>query len=260
MLSVISPAKTLDFETPSTTDKVTQPDFLDHSQPLIEILRNYSPQQLSDLMGISDKLAGLNAARFADWQPPFTLDNAKPAVQAFQGDVYTGLEANTFSDDDNLFAQQHLRILSGLYGLLRPLDLIQAYRLEMGTKLPNDAGKDLYAYWKPTLTQALNSAIAESGSNVLVNLASNEYFKAIDTKKLAARIITPVFKDEKNGSFKIISFYAKKARGLMSAWIIQQQINDPEQLTAFDVAGYRFDPAASQGDTLVFTRNENARQ
>ncbi len=259
MLSVISPAKTLDFETPSTTDKVTQPDFLDHSQPLIEILRDYSPQQLSDLMGISDKLAGLNAARFADWQPPFTLDNAKPAVQAFQGDVYTGLEANTFSDDDNLFAQQHLRILSGLYGLLRPLDLIQAYRLEMGTKLPNDAGKDLYAYWKPTLTQALNSAIAESGSNVLVNLASNEYFKAIDTKKLAARIITPVFKDEKNGSFKIISFYAKKARGLMSAWIIQQQINDPEQLTAFDVAGYQFDPAASQGDTLVFTRNENAR-
>ncbi|MDW0360722.1 peroxide stress protein YaaA [Vreelandella venusta] len=260
MLSVISPAKTLDFETPSTTDKVTQPDFLDHSQPLIEILRDYSPQQLSDLMGISDKLAGLNAARFADWQPPFTLDNAKPAVQAFQGDVYTGLEANTFSDDDNLFAQQHLRILSGLYGLLRPLDLIQAYRLEMGTKLPNHAGKDLYAYWKPTLTQALNSAIEESGSNVLVNLASNEYFKAIDTKKLAARIITPVFKDEKNGSFKIISFYAKKARGLMSAWIIQQQINDPEQLTAFDVAGYRFDPAASQGDTLVFTRNENARQ
>ncbi|MGO2007523.1 peroxide stress protein YaaA [Vreelandella alkaliphila] len=260
MLSVISPAKTLDFETPSTTDKVTQPDFLDHSKPLIEILRDYSPQQLSDLMGISDKLAGLNAARFADWQPPFTLENAKPAVQAFQGDVYTGLEANTFSDDDNLFAQQHLRILSGLYGLLRPLDLIQAYRLEMGTKLPNDAGKDLYAYWKPTLTQALNSAIEESGSNVLVNLASNEYFKAIDTKKLAARVITPVFKDEKNGSFKIISFYAKKARGLMSAWIIQQQINDPEQLTAFDVAGYRFDPAASQSDTLVFTRNENARQ
>lgn len=259
MLSVISPAKTLDFETSSTTDKVTQPDFLDHSKPLIEILRDYSPQQLSDLMGISDKLAGLNAARFADWQPPFTLDNAKPAVQAFQGDVYTGLEANTFSDDDNLFAQQHLRILSGLYGLLRPLDLIQAYRLEMGTKLPNDAGKDLYAYWKPTLTQALNSAIEESGSNVLVNLASNEYFKAIDTKKLGARVITPVFKDEKNGSFKIISFYAKKARGLMSAWIIQQKINDPEQLTAFDVAGYRFDPAASQGDTLVFTRNENAR-
>ncbi len=259
MLSVISPAKTLDFETPSTTDQVTQPDFLEHSKPLIDILRGYSPQQLSDLMGISDKLAGLNAARFAEWQPPFTLDNAKPAIQAFQGDVYTGLAANAFSDDDNRFAQKHLRILSGLYGLLRPLDLIQAYRLEMGTKLPNGAGNDLYAYWKPTLTHALNNAIEESGSNVLVNLASNEYFKAIDTKKLSARVITPVFKDEKNGSFKIISFYAKKARGLMSAWIIQQHINDPDHLTAFDVAGYRFEPAASQGDTLVFTRRESDR-
>lgn len=259
MLSVISPAKTLDFETPSTTDKVTQPSFLDHSKPLIKILRDYSPQQLSDLMGISDKLAGLNAARFAEWHPPFTLDNAKPAAQAFQGDVYTGLEATSFSDSDNHFAQQHLRILSGLYGLLRPLDLIQAYRLEMGTKLPNEAGNDLYTYWKPTLTQALNSAILESGSKVLVNLASNEYFKAIDIKKLDARVITPVFKDEKNGTFKIISFYAKKARGLMGAWIIKQQINDPGQLANFDVAGYRFDAATSQGDTLVFTRKEADR-
>lgn len=259
MLSVISPAKTLDFETPPTTQDVTQPDFLDDSQALIDILRDYSPQQISDLMGISDKLAGLNAARFADWQPPFTLANAKPAAQAFQGDVYTGLEADTFSDKDNRYAQQHLRILSGLYGLLRPLDLIQPYRLEMGTRLPNPAGKDLYAYWKPTLTSALNDAIAASGSKVLVNLASNEYFKAVDAKQLDARIITPVFKDEKNGTFKIISFYAKKARGLMSAWIIRQQVNDPEALKDFDVAGYRFDPAASQGDTLVFTRREADR-
>lgn len=259
MLSVISPAKTLDFETPSTTQQVTQPDFLDHSQPLIDILRDYSPQQLSELMGISDKLAGLNAARFADWQPPFSLANAKPAVQAFQGDVYTGLNAHAFSDADNQFAQQHLRILSGLYGLLRPLDLIQPYRLEMGTKLPNHAGNDLYAYWKPTLTQALKQAIAESGSNVLVNLASNEYFKAINTQELDARLITPVFKDEKNGTFKIISFYAKKARGLMSAWIIQHQINDPEQLSHFNVAGYHYDSASSQGDTLVFTRREADR-
>ena len=259
MLSVISPAKTLDFETPPTTQDVTQPDFLDDSQALIDILRDYSPQQISDLMGISDKLAGLNAARFADWQPPFSLANAKPAAQAFQGDVYTGLEADTFSDKDNRYAQQHLRILSGLYGLLRPLDLIQPYRLEMGTKLANPAGKDLYAYWKPTLTSALNDAIAASGSKVLVNLASNEYFKAVDAKQLDARIITPVFKDEKNGTFKIISFYAKKARGLMSAWIIRQQVNDPEALKDFDVAGYQFDPAASQGDTLVFTRREADR-
>ncbi len=259
MLSVISPAKTLDFETPPTTEQVTQPDFLKQSQALITILRDYSPQQISELMGISDKLAGLNAARFEEWRPPFTLSNAKPAAQAFQGDVYTGLQAESFSEADNRYAQSHLRILSGLYGLLRPLDLIQPYRLEMGTKLPNSAGKDLYAYWQRTLTLALNEAIAESGSNVLVNLASNEYFKAVDTKQLNARIITPVFKDEKNGTFKIISFYAKKARGLMSAWMIQQQVNDPDQLKAFDVAGYRFDASASQGDTFVFTRKEADR-
>ena len=259
MLSVISPAKTLDFETPSTTHHVTQPDFLTESQGLIDILREYSPQQISELMGISDKLAGLNAARFAEWEPPFSLDNAKPAAQAFQGDVYTGLEADTFSKTENHFAQTHLRILSGLYGLLRPLDLIQAYRLEMGTKLANNAGKDLYAYWRPTLTKALDEAIVASGSKELVNLASNEYFKAVDTKKLDARIITPVFKDEKNGSFKIISFYAKKARGLMSAWIIREQVNTPEALQDFNVAGYRFDAAASENNTLVFTRREADR-
>ena len=259
MLSVISPAKTLDFETPSTTDDVTQPNFLSQSQALIDILRDYSPQQISELMGISDKLAGLNVARFEEWQPPFTPSNAKPAAQAFQGDVYIGLQAETFSKAENRYAQSHLRILSGLYGLLRPLDLIQAYRLEMGTKLPNSTGKDLYAYWKPILTPALNEAIAASGSNALVNLASNEYFKAVDANQLNAQIITPVFKDEKNGTFKIISFYAKKARGLMSAWLIQQQINDPESLKAFDVAGYRFDASASQGGTFVFTRKETDR-
>ncbi|WP_447554262.1 peroxide stress protein YaaA [Vreelandella sp. EE22] len=259
MLSVISPAKTLDFETPSTTQEVTQPDFLAHSQTLIDLLRDYSPQQISELMGVSDKLAGLNAARFDEWQTPFTLENAKPAAQAFQGDVYTGLEADTFTQADNRYAQKHLRILSGLYGLLRPLDLIQAYRLEMGTKLPNEAGKDLYAYWQPTLTQALDQAISDSGPKVLVNLASNEYFKAVDAKRLDAEIITPVFKDEKNGTFKIISFYAKKARGLMSAWMIRERINAPEQLKAFDVAGYRFDQAASDDRTLVFTRGETDR-
>lgn len=259
MLSVISPAKTLDFETPSTTKQVTQPAFLEQSQALIDILRDYSPQQISELMGISDKLAGLNAARFEEWQPPFTLSNAKPAAQAFQGDVYTGLQAERFSAAENRYAQSHLRILSGLYGLLKPLDLIQAYRLEMGTKLANQAGKDLYAYWKPVLTPALNEAIADSGSKVLVNLASNEYFKAVDVKQLDARVITPVFKDEKNGTFKIISFYAKKARGLMSAWLIQHQISKPEQLKNFDVAGYRFDASSSQGDTFVFTRKEADR-
>ena len=258
MLSVISPAKTLDFETPATTPRHTQPDHLAESQRLIEILRDYSPQRLSELMGISDKLAGLNAARFAEWHTPFTPENAKPAAQAFQGDVYVGLEADRFDDGDNAFAQEHLRILSGLYGLLRPLDLIQPYRLEMGTRLENPAGKDLYAFWKATLTAELDRAVAESGSPVLVNLASNEYFKAIDTRRLASRVITPVFKDEKNGKLKIISFYAKKARGLMAAWMIRQRLDDPEGLKDFDVAGYAFDPALSEGDTLVFTRAEGA--
>ncbi|ATJ84293.1 peroxide stress protein YaaA [Halomonas beimenensis] len=259
MLSVISPAKTLDFETPATTPQYTQPDFLDRSRELITILRDLSPQQIGELMGVSDKIAGLNAARFADWQPPFSPDNAKPAAQAFQGDVYVGLEAASFDEEDNAFAQDHLRILSGLYGLLRPLDLIQPYRLEMGTKLANPVGKDLYAYWKPTLTAALDQAVANSGSQVLVNLASNEYFKAIDANRLQARVITPVFKDEKNGQYKIISFYAKKARGLMAAWMIRQRLDAPEGLKDFDVAGYRYDPAQSRGDTLVFCRDEQDR-
>ncbi len=258
MLSVISPAKTLDFETPATTAMHTQPDFLDRSRELVDILRDASPQRLSELMGISDKLAALNAARFTEWHTPFTVRNAKPAAQAFQGDVYLGLEADTFSDDDNAFAQEHLRILSGLYGLLRPLDLIQPYRLEMGTKLETPNGRDLYAFWKGTLTEELDRVVAQSGSPALVNLASNEYFKAIDPKKLKARVITPVFKDEKNGKLKIISFYAKKARGLMAAWMIRERLDDPAELKDFDVAGYTYDPAMSEGDTLVFTRPEGA--
>lgn len=258
MLSVISPAKTLDFDTPPTTDTHTQPDYLTRSRELIGTLRDYSPLQLSEMMGISDKLAGLNAARFAQWQTPFDLDNAKQAAQAFRGDVYVGLEAASFSEADNAFAQDHLRILSGLYGMLRPLDLIQPYRLEMGIRLPNAAGKDLYAFWRERLTRDLDAVVAKSGSSILVNLASNEYFKAIDHKRLESRVITPVFKDAKNGQYKIISFYAKKARGLMSAWLIRQRIDDPEKIKNFDVAGYRFSAAMSEGDTLVFTREENA--
>ncbi|MCT8468189.1 peroxide stress protein YaaA [Chromohalobacter canadensis] len=257
MLSVISPAKTLDFETPPTTATYTQPEYLEQSAELIEILRDYSPQRLSELMGISDKLAGLNAARYAEWAPPFSPENAKPAAQAFQGDVYLGLDAPSFSEQDNQEAQNRLRILSGLYGLLRPLDLIQPYRLEMGTKLANPAGKDLYAFWRERLTKDLSRAVEESGSPVLVNLASNEYFKAIDGKGLTCRVITPVFKDEKNGQFKIISFYAKKARGLMAAWMIRQRVDDPEDLKRFDVGGYRFNSGLSDGDTWVFTRRES---
>ncbi|MGC3875088.1 peroxide stress protein YaaA [Halomonas sp. GXIMD04776] len=256
MLSVISPAKTLDFETPPTSDQYTQPDYLEQSRVLIGILRDYSPHQLAQLMGISDKLAGLNTARHTEWNLPFDLDNAKQAAQAFQGDVYAGLNATSFDANDNAFAQEHLRILSGLYGLLRPLDLIQPYRLEMGTRLPNAAGKDLYAFWRERLTRDLDTAIGKSGSNVLVNLASNEYFKVIDSKRLSARVVTPIFKDAKNGEYKIISFYAKKARGLMCAWLIRHRIDSPDMLKEFDIAGYRFNFAMSEDDTPVFTREE----
>lgn len=256
MLSVISPAKSLDFDSAPVTSRHTQPDFLAEARPLIDILRDQSPQDIASLMKLSDKLAGLNAARFKEWQTPFTPDNAKQAVLAFQGDVYQGMAADTFDDVEFSRAQDKLRILSGLYGLLRPLDLIQPYRLEMGTRLSNPAGKDLYAYWRKTLTPALEQAVEDSGTPVLVNLASNEYFKAIDAKAFRHRIMTPVFKDEKNGQSKIISFYAKKARGMMSAWLLKEDVDSPEGLKDFDVAGYRFSSAASQGDTLVFLRSE----
>ncbi|RKR04549.1 hypothetical protein C7446_1759 [Kushneria sinocarnis] len=255
MLSVLSPAKTLDFETPPTTRTHTLPDYLDASQALIRQLRDYSPQQLAELMQISDKLAGLNAARFAEWHPGFTPENAKQAVQAFQGDVYVGLAADQWNENQLAWSQDHLRILSGLYGLLRPLDLIQPYRLEMGTKLANEAGRDLYAFWRDTLTPALAADVEASGSPVLVNLASNEYFKAIDERRFPHRIITPVFKDYKNGRYKVISFHAKKARGWMSAWMVRQQADDPETLKQFDTGGYRFNPDLSEGDQWVFTRD-----
>ena len=258
MLSIISPAKTLDFETPSSTRDVTQPDYLDQSRALIDILRGYSPQQLSELMGISDKLAGLNAARYAEWQTPFSLDNAKPAAQAFQGDVYVGLEAATFSDADNAFAQDHLRILSGLYGMLKPLDLMQPYRLEMGTKLANPRGKDLYTFWGERISQWLNEDLAAQGDQVLLNLASQEYFGAVKPKALNARIIDTVFKDQKNGQYKIISFYDKKARGLMARYVIKERLQDPEGLKDFNLDGYRFDPASSSENQLVFLRDEQA--
>lgn len=256
MLSVISPAKSLDFGSAPATSRHTQPDFLNQAQPLIDILREQSPQDIASLMKLSDKLAGLNAARFQEWQTPFTPDNAKQAVLAFQGDVYQGMAADTFNEAEFDRAQHKLRILSGLYGLLRPLDLIQPYRLEMGTRLSNPAGKDLYAYWRKTLTPALEHAVEDSGTPVLVNLASNEYFKAIDSKAFRHRIVTPVFKDEKNGQSKIISFYAKKARGMMSAWLLKEDIDSADDLKHFDIAGYRFSSAASDSDTLVFTRTE----
>lgn len=255
MLMVISPAKTLDYETPLATSRFTQPQYLDHSQELIEQLRELSPAQISELMHVSDKIGGLNAARFGSWTPAFTPANARQALLAFKGDVYTGLDAQSFSEADFDHAQRHLRMLSGLYGLLRPLDLMQPYRLEMGTRLANARGKDLYAFWGPRISEWLNEALADQGDDVLLNLASNEYFSAVKRSALNARVIDTEFKDLKNGQYKIISFYAKKARGLMSRFVIQERINDPEMLKQFDVQGYRFSAEQSSSQKLVFLRD-----
>ncbi|MDU3078817.1 MAG: peroxide stress protein YaaA, partial [Mixta calida] len=237
MLILISPAKTLDYQSPLTTTRYTLPELLDNAQQLIHEARKLTPPQISSLMRISDKLALLNAERFNDWHPQFTPENARQAILAFKGDVYTGLQAERFSEADFDFAQQHLRMLSGLYGVLRPLDLMQPYRLEMGTKLENPAGKDLYSFWGETLTQTLNAALAAQGDDLLINLASDEYFRAVQPKKINGRIIKPVFLDEKNGKFKVISFYAKKARGLMCRYIIENRLSDAQQLTEFDREG-----------------------
>lgn len=228
MLIIISPAKTLDYESPLATTRFTQPELLDHSAELMEYCRELTPAQIGSLMKISDKLAGLNAARFAEWQPNFTPQNARQAILAFKGDVYTGLHAEDFSEQDFDFAQQHLRMLSGLYGLLRPLDLMMPYRLEMGIRLHNAKGNDLYSFWGDLLTEKLNQQLKEQGDDVLINLASDEYFKAVKPAKLDGQLIKPVFLDEKGGKFKVISFYAKKARGLMSRFIIQNQLTQPD--------------------------------
>ncbi|WP_312671323.1 peroxide stress protein YaaA [Pseudescherichia sp.] len=256
MLILISPAKTLDYQSPLATQRYTQPVLLDHSQQLIDVARQLSAPQIKTLMGISDKLADLNATRFHDWQPDFTPDNARQAILAFKGDVYAGMQAETFSEDDFTFAQQHLRMLSGLYGVLRPLDLMQPYRLEMGIRLQNPKGSDLYQFWGETITTTLNEALAAQGDNIIVNLASDEYFRAVKPKLLAGEIVKPVFLDEKNGTFKVISFYAKKARGLMSRYIIENRLTTPDQLKAFDVDGYVFDEEGSQKNELVFKRSE----
>lgn len=255
MLMIISPAKTLDYESPLATETHTQPDFLDDACELIDQLKELEPHQICNLMDISDKLGQLNAERFQNWHTPFTPDNARQAVLAFKGDVYTGLDAESFSEDDFQFAQKHLRILSGLYGLLKPLDLMQPYRLEMGTKFENTRGKDLYAFWGSKITKALNQQLAED-DQVLVNLASNEYFKSVKKRELDARLITPQFKDWKNGKYKMISFYAKKARGLMCRYAIQNQINKAEDLKGFNLDGYYFSEDQSDNNNWVFLRDE----
>lgn len=256
MLIVISPAKTLDYESEIPTLETTQPEFLKESSALIKELKELSPQELSSLMKISDKLGTLNYDRFQSWKRPFTDKNARPAALAFKGDVYTGLEAETMGVRDFNYAQKHLRMLSGLYGLLRPLDLMQPYRLEMGTRFENARGRNLYEFWGDRITRALNEQLKSLKSKELVNLASNEYFKAVQPKVLEADVITPHFKDWKNGQYKMISFFAKKARGQMSRWAIDNRVKKAGELKGFDVAGYAYNAELSKGNDWVFTRDE----
>ena len=254
MLIVVSPAKSLYDRCPVQFEPFSQVDFLSEAEKVVSVLKKKKPTQLAGLMGISPKLAELNYQRFQAWTPPFTPENSWQAVLMFNGDVYQGLKAETFTASEFETAQQQLRILSGVYGLLKPLDLIQPYRLEMGTNVSVARKKNLYEFWKTRITAKLNQEFSETGKKVLVNLASNEYFSAIDTKKLKARIITPAFKEHKNGQYQMVSFFAKRARGLMSRFIIQNQISDPEEMKAFDMEGYYFNNELSNGDSWVFTR------
>ena len=256
MLIVVSPAKTLDYDTPAKTKTHTLPDFLQDSKKLIKQLRDFSPQDISELMNVSSNIAELNFDRYKSWTANFTEKNSKQAVLAFKGDVYTGLDAETFSAKDFKFAQQHLRVLSGLYGLLRPLDLMKPYRLEMGTRLSNPRGKNLYEFWGSEITQALNSQLKKIKSEYLINLASNEYFKSVKPKELNGEIITPAFKDYKAGQYKMFGVYAKKARGSLSRFIIQNQLTDPEDIKAFDVDGYKYNKTLSKNNTWVFSRKK----
>lgn len=254
MLIVLSPAKSLDYETPATTDEHTLPIFINDSAKLIGLLKKMSLQEIAQLMDLSDKLAALNLTRYSEWSKTFTAKNSKQAILAFNGDVYEGLDASTLTKKQLRFAQDHLRVLSGLYGILKPLDLMQAYRLEMGTALANPSGKDLYAFWGDKVTQALSTEMKSQKNKVLLNLASDEYFKVVQVKSLGAPVVSPVFQDEKDGKYKIISFYAKRARGLMARYIIENQIDDPKALEGFNYEGYKFAAKESVADKPVFRR------
>ena len=257
MLIVISPAKKLDFDSLPQTDDFSMPDCLDDASELIDTLRPYSVKQLEKLMHLSSNLAQLNHDRYKDWNLPFNPQNAKQAILTFKGDVYAGINIESFSDEDLSFTQDHLRILSGLYGLLRPLDLMQPYRLEMGTRLENERGKNLYEFWGSRITQLINQQLKGSGTDTLVNLASNEYFKSVKTKELNGQIITPVFKEKRDdGSYKIIGIYAKKARGMMSAFILKNKLEDVEQIKEFSEAGYVYNSGLSNKTDWVFSRDK----
>ena len=254
MLMLLSPAKTLDYETPATTNSFSIPDYLGKSSELVKVLKQKSFLDLMELMQVSQKIAELNVERFNQWKLPFSTENAKQAVLAFKGDVYIGLDASALSETRLAYTQSHLRILSGLYGLLRPLDLMQPYRLEMGLKLTTKKGENLYQFWGEKITDALNVLLAKQDEPVLINLASNEYFKSVQKKNLDGRLITPEFKDWKNGKYKMISFFAKKARGLMVRYAIDHNIQKAEVLQNFDYDGYHFNLELSRADKWVFSR------
>ena len=256
MLFLLSPAKSLDYEAPAGPLPHTLPAFVDDSAELIDVLRQKSPQQIAELMSLSDKLAGLNVARYESWSRKFTANNAKQAVLAFNGDVYEGLDAKSLKPEQLEWAQQHVCILSGLYGVLRPLDWMQPYRLEMGTSLVTPRGKNLYAFWGRKIADYFNERAAEDASPVLVNLASEEYFKAVDLTQLKPRVVHCVFEEGKGGKYKIVSFYAKRARGLMARYAIENKLGTVKKLESFNLEGYRFSPEASRPDRLVFRRDQ----
>lgn len=256
MLFLISPAKALDYETPPTTPTHTQPLFVPQASELMGVLREKSPQQIAELMDLSDALSGLNVARYQAWVPKFSTKNAKQAVLAFDGDVYGGLDAKTLGEADLAWAQQHLCILSGLYGVLRPLDLMQPYRLEMGTRLATDKGRNLYQFWGAQIAEYLNQRAAADATPVVVNLASEEYFKVVDRKALKPRVVTCVFEEHKAGKYKVISFMAKRARGLMVRHAVSQRAVSVEQLKTFEAEGYRYIAELSEPDRLVFRRDQ----
>ncbi|MGE8547578.1 peroxide stress protein YaaA [Alcaligenes sp. Marseille-Q7550] len=258
MLLLLSPAKKLDYDSPVRTELSSQPLFVEQAQPLIDILRTQSEDDIAGLMKLSPDLARLNVQRYQEWEPVFDRSNSRQAVLAFNGDVYEGMAAQDLSDKDLKWAQDHLVLLSGLYGALRPLDLMRPYRLEMGTRLKNPAGNTLYAYWGSRIADYLNQRQEGERDPVVLNLASEEYFKVVDQKVLRARVVQCVFQDEKNGAWKVISFYAKKARGLMARYVIDHRIQKVEDLKAFDSEGYAFQPDLSTEDKLVFRRPEQA--
>lgn len=256
MLAILSPAKSLDYETSLATKKYTEPSFVAESQALIETLRQFAPKDIARLMGISDNLAELNHRRYAEWQPEFPKNAARPAVLAFKGDVYLGLEGATMSERDFTWAQKHIRILSGLHGVLRPLDRIRPYRLEMGTRLKTERGQNLYEFWGSQVTEALNAALAQQGDDILVNLASDEYYGVLQPDALNARIIKVHFREWKNGKYKFLSFFAKKARGSMARYMVNNRVKTLKALKAFDYDGYEYKDDLSSGDDWVFARKQ----